>query len=92
VYWARVGVSGNRLAYAKKFKEAEEARKAAKEASKQITMIVNRVLVYWARVGEGPANEGPANEGIADEGIAGVIGFVSGAFTYTSPVHKHSVR
>jgi hypothetical protein len=23
----------------------------------------NRVLVYWARVGEGPANEGPANEG-----------------------------
>ena len=33
-------VSGNRLAYTKKFKEAEEARKAAKEASKQITMIV----------------------------------------------------
>jgi hypothetical protein len=32
------------------------------------------VLVYWARVGEGPADEGPANEGIADEGIAGVIG------------------
>ena len=33
-------VSGNRLAYTKKFKEAEEARKAAEEASKQITMIV----------------------------------------------------
>lgn len=30
--------------------------------------------MYWARVGEGPADEGPANEGIADEGIAGVMG------------------
>ncbi|KAJ6188184.1 hypothetical protein N7519_003092 [Penicillium mononematosum] len=33
-------VSGNRLTYTKKYQEAEAARKAAEEASKEITIIV----------------------------------------------------